>query len=59
MKCAKCGGQTTWDTSYGKEDYIVCSNCYEKMIQEIKKHNKKTLYPALVALKQIFEQSKM
>lgn len=30
MKCAKCGGQTTWDTSYGKEDYIVCSNCYEK-----------------------------
>ena len=34
MKCAECGKKTTWDESYGRENYIVCPKCHEKIRRE-------------------------
>lgn len=59
MKCAKCNEATNWDSSYGQNNYFICDNCFQEMVQEIKKHNKKAPYPELIALKQICEQSKI
>ena len=40
MKCAICENKTTWDESYGRETFIVCPKCYEKLR---KKYGLKTL----------------
>jgi hypothetical protein len=29
--CQICGGYADWDTSYGKENFIVCHSCYFKI----------------------------
>ena len=34
MKCAECGKRTTWDESFGGENYIVCPKCHEKIRRE-------------------------
>lgn len=48
MKCARCGNKTTWDTSYGPADRVVCKNCFCK---EVKKSGS-----PLKALKVIFNE---
>ena len=42
MKCAICGKKTDWDTSYGRETFIVCPTCHNKIafsIQNFRKQN--------------------
>ncbi len=36
MKCAECGKRTTWDESFGKENYIVCPKCFQRIREENK-----------------------
>ena len=31
MKCHICGKKTTWDKSFGKEEFIVCPYCLEEL----------------------------
>lgn len=31
MKCAICKNKTTWNTSFGRSTYLVCSDCFAKM----------------------------
>ena len=31
MKCQICGKKTSWDTSVGVEEFIVCNPCVEKV----------------------------
>ena len=31
MKCAICNKKTTWDESYGLEEFIVCSLCHNRL----------------------------
>lgn len=31
MKCKLCKNKTTWDTSIGRENFIVCNDCWHKM----------------------------
>lgn len=31
MKCQICGKKTTWDESFGKEEFIVCPRCFEAL----------------------------
>jgi NMD protein affecting ribosome stability and mRNA decay len=31
--CVKCGKETNWDTSYGLENHLVCSECFDKMCE--------------------------
>lgn len=50
MKCVKCGNKTTWDTSYGPADKVVCENCFCK---EITKNGS-----PLKALEVIFNEQK-
>ena len=52
MKCAECGNKTTWDESYGRENYIVCPKCHEK----IKRENNGNV---VATMKIIFEKSKI
>lgn len=33
IKCVKCGKETNWDTSYGLENYLVCSECFDKICE--------------------------
>lgn len=30
-KCAICGKKTDWDSSYGKEEFLVCGDCMNKI----------------------------
>lgn len=50
MKCAECGKKTTWDESFGGENYIICPECF----QRIKEENKTN---AFETLKIIFQKS--
>lgn len=43
MKCSKCGNKTTIDESYGKENRLVCSKCFEKLLKENNNDVMKTL----------------
>jgi DNA-directed RNA polymerase subunit RPC12/RpoP len=36
MKCAECGKRTTWDESFGGENYIVCPKCFQRIREENK-----------------------
>ena len=36
MKCKICGKKTDWDTSYGKEKFIVCPSCHRRIANVIK-----------------------
>ena len=31
MKCQICGKETTWDESFGKEEFIVCPHCFKEL----------------------------
>ena len=31
MKCQICGKKTTWNESFGKEEFIVCPYCFEEL----------------------------
>lgn len=37
MKCKICGEKTTWDTSVGRDCFIVCNKCVEKIAKEQQK----------------------
>lgn len=50
MKCAECGKKTTWDESFGMENYIICPKCF----QRIRKENK---IDTIETLRIIFQKS--
>ena len=31
MTCKICGNKTTWDESFGGENFIICPRCYKKL----------------------------
>lgn len=31
MKCTICKNKTTWDTSFGDENFIICPKCYDRL----------------------------
>ena len=31
MKCKICKNKTTWDESFGGENFIICPTCYNKL----------------------------
>ena len=31
MKCKICNEKTTWDTSYGYSEFIVCHRCHDRL----------------------------
>ena len=37
MKCNICGKKTTWDESYGRESFIVCPRCHDKLAEDIER----------------------
>ena len=37
MKCKICGKKTNWDSSYGRDNFIVCPICHRKMANTIEK----------------------
>ena len=43
MKCAECGKRTTWDESFGGENYIVCPKCFQRIKEENNGDSIKTL----------------
>ena len=43
MKCAICNKKTNYDKSYGIDEFIVCSHCYERL----SKYNSKN-YPQVL-----------
>jgi len=53
MKCAICGKKTDWDTSYGRETFIVCPTCHDKIAEIVFKGSKK--YSKVTALEIILE----
>lgn len=53
MKCAICGHKTNWDESYGRETFIVCPSCHDKIAEIISKGSKK--YSKITALEIILK----
>ena len=37
MKCKICKQKTSWDVSYGYEEFIVCPTCYNTILYTIQK----------------------
>lgn len=31
MECGICGNKTSYDTSYGMREFVICRNCYRKL----------------------------
>ena len=53
MKCDICGHKTNWDESYGRESFIVCPSCHDKIAKIVSKGSKK--YPQITALEIILK----
>ncbi len=54
MKCDICGKKTDWDESYGRETFIVCPTCYNKIAKIIKRSTNYDYYD-MTALEIILE----
>lgn len=50
MKCKICGEKTTYEDSYGRDTFIVCSSCHKKLSKEIKRLRKYKFSPETSAL---------
>lgn len=48
MKCKLCKNKTTWDTSIGHENFIVCDDCWHKMADLTKVSPNKILSIVLI-----------
>lgn len=57
MKCKICKNKTTWNESFGRENYIVCPNCLIRLANSADRCDIKT--GQNVALNIIFEISKI
>ena len=43
MKCQVCKNKTTWDESFGLEEFIVCPKCHDGIKAKLGKTNSKTI----------------
>ena len=43
MRCEICGRPTDWDSSVGKENYIVCNPCFYKLCKRYEHKNMEVL----------------
>lgn len=50
MKCKICGRKTNWDESYGRETFIVCPTCFNKITNSINNCRKYKISPESTAL---------
>lgn len=32
--CQVCGNETDWDSSYGKENFVVCPHCFNHIMEK-------------------------
>ena len=56
MKCNICGNKTNWDESYGRETFIVCPACHNRIAKTIKNSTNYKYY-RVTALEVILEIS--
>lgn len=57
MKCKICKNKTTWDESFGRENYIVCPNCLIRLANSVDRCDSEDGRD--IALNMIFEISKI
>lgn len=43
MKCTICNQKTTYDVSYGTDDFIVCPTCFKKIKKMTKESSINTI----------------
>lgn len=43
MKCQICKNKTTWEKSFGYDNFIVCPKCYEAIKNEFGKDSLKAM----------------
>ena len=55
MKCKICGRKTNWDESYGKENFIVCPACHDRIAEVISNVTNKHRYAKVAACEVIIE----
>lgn len=55
MKCKICGRKTNWNESYGKENFIVCPICHDKIAKVISNITDNHPYAKLAACEVIIE----
>lgn len=34
MRCKECNQNITWDTSYGKVEYLICEDCWHQAVND-------------------------
>lgn len=54
MKCAICKNKTTWDTSFGDENFIICPKCYNRL----NPHQDMQIHFALIEIGRIKREKK-
>ena len=58
MKCSVCGNHIFLEDSFGKDDFVVCRECFEKRVQEIIQKTGWSRYAASVeAFNEIMKKS--
>lgn len=55
MKCDICGNKTDWNSSYGRETFIVCPSCHKRLIKTIYNLRKYNFSPESSATQVIIE----
>lgn len=55
MKCKICGHKTDWETSYGRENFLVCHSCHRKMTNLIDKYRNENCLSETIATMLIIE----
>lgn len=55
MKCKICGNKTDWDSSYGREKFIVCPTCFNKILKSVNNCKKYKFSPESTTLEIILK----
>ena len=55
MKCKMCGHKTDWNTSYGRENFIICPSCHRRMTNVINKFRNEDCLSETIATMVILE----
>lgn len=55
MKCKLCGRKTNWNESFGKENFIVCPKCHDRIATIISEITNNHPYSKVAATSVIIE----
>lgn len=58
MKCSICSSHTTYEKSYGKDSFIVCSCCFEKLVKNTYNKDRITVLDTIINIGIIKEERK-